>query len=101
MIVALPGDYGKPRPALILQSDLFDEHPSVTALPITGELRDAPLFRLQIDPTPTNGLRKPSQVMIDKVQTIARDKIGAVVGRLEDESMTAVNRAFLLWVGLA
>lgn len=99
--VALQGDCGKPCPALVIQSDLFDGHPSVTILPITSELVEAPLFRLSVDPTPGNGLRKRSQVMVDKVQTIARDKIGAAFGRLEDESMLAVNRAFLLWIGLA
>ncbi|MFS2013622.1 type II toxin-antitoxin system PemK/MazF family toxin [Azospirillum sp. CT11-132] len=99
--VALQSDYGKPRPALVIQSALFDGHPSVTILPITSALVDAPLFRLSVDPTPGNGLRKRSQVMIDKVQTIARDKIGEAFGRLEDESMLAVNRAFLLWIGLA
>lgn len=99
--VALQGDYGKPRPALVIQSDLFDGHPSVTILPITSALVDAPLFRLSVDPTPGNGLRERSQVMVDKVQTIARDKIGAAFGRLEDESMLAVNRALLLWIGLA
>ena len=99
--VALQGDYGKPRPALVIQSDLFDGHPSVTILPITSELVEAPLFRLSVDPTPGNGLRKRSQVMVDKIQTIARDKIGEAFGRLEDESMLAVNRALLLWIGLA
>jgi mRNA interferase MazF len=99
--VALQGDYGKPRPALVIQSDLFDGHPSVTILPITSELVEAPLFRLSVEPTPGNGLWKRSQVMVDKVQTIARDKIGEAFGRLEDESMLAVNRAFLLWIGLA
>lgn len=99
--VALQGDYGKPRPALVIQSDLFDGHPSVTILPITGALVEAPLFRLSVDPTSGNGLRKRSQVMVDKVQTIARDKIGEAFGRLEDESMLAVNRALLLWIGLA
>lgn len=99
--VALQGDYGKPRPALVIQSDLFDGHPSVTILPITSALVEAPLFRLSVDPTPGNGLRKRSQVMVDKVQTIARNKIGEALGRLEDESMLAVNRAFLLWIGLA
>lgn len=99
--VALQGDYGKPRPALVIQSDLFDGHPSVTILPITSELVDAPLFRPSVEPTSGNGLRKRSQVMVDKVQTIPRDKIGEAFGRLEDESMLAVNRAFLLWIGLA
>ncbi len=99
--VALPGDYGKPRPALVIQSDLFDGHPAVTILPFSLELLDAPLFRLTIEPTPANGLQKPSQIMIDNMQTVPRKKVGEVFGRLGDETMVAVNRALLLWVGLA
>ena len=72
--VALQGDLGKPRPALVIQSDLFDAHPSVTILPVTGELRDAPLFRIPVNPTEQNGLTKPSQVMVDKPQSVARNK---------------------------
>jgi mRNA interferase MazF len=63
--VSLPGNYGKPRPALVIQSDLFDEHPSVTILPITSELRETPLFRITIEPNNENGLRKRSQVMVE------------------------------------
>jgi len=99
--IALSGDCGKPRPALVIQSDLFDAHPSVTILPVTSALRDTPLFRIQIEPTPGNGLRKVSQVMVDKPQTVARDKIGKPVGRLDDESMVAVNRALAVFLGFA
>jgi mRNA interferase MazF len=99
--VALSGDYGKPRPALVIQSDLFDAHPSVTVLPVTSELRDAPLFRIQVEPTWDNGLRKPSQVMIDKPQTIARARIGRTIGRLDDDAMVAVNRALAVFLGFA
>ena len=74
--IALQGDYGKPRPALVVQSDLFDAHPSVTILPITSELRDTPLFRVDVEPSDANGLRKKSQVMVDKAQTVARAKVG-------------------------
>ena len=70
--VALQGDPGKPRPALVIQSDLFDAHPSVTILPVTGELRNAPLFRIAVNPTEQNGLTKPSQVIVDKPQSVAR-----------------------------
>jgi len=70
--IALSGDYGKPRPALVIQSDLFDVHPSIMILPVTSELREAPLFRVRIEPTHDNGLRKTSEVMVDKTQTIAR-----------------------------
>jgi len=99
--VALQGSYGKPRPALVIQSDFFDMHPSVTILPITSELRDAPLFRIAVAPSPANGLRKPSQVMVDKAQTVARDRIGETIGRLGDEELLAVNRALALFLGFA
>ncbi|OIR07072.1 toxin MazF [mine drainage metagenome] len=99
--VALQGDLGKPRPALVIQSDLFDEHPSVTILPVTGELRAAPLFRIAVNPGELNGLNKPSQVMVDKPQSVARDKIGKVIGRLDDETMLAVNRALAVFLGFA
>ncbi|OGS91358.1 MAG: growth inhibitor PemK [Gallionellales bacterium GWA2_60_18] len=99
--VALQGDLGKPRPALVIQSDLFDAHPSVTILPVTGELRAAPLFRIPVEPNESNGLSKPSQVMVDKPQSIAREKTGEVIGRLDDETMLAVNRALAVFIGLA
>jgi mRNA interferase MazF len=99
--VALQGDLGKPRPALVIQSDLFDTHPSVTILPVTSELRDAPLFRISVRPGGLNALTKPSQVMVDKPQSIAREKAGAVIGRVDDETMLAVNRALAVFMGFA
>jgi mRNA interferase MazF len=99
--IALPGAYGKPRPALVIQSDLFDAHPSVTVLPVTSELRDAPLFRIALVPNALNGLHKPSQVMVDKPQTVARTKIGKTIGRLDDEVMLGVNRALAVFLGFA
>lgn len=99
--IALPGAYGKPRPALVIQSDLFDEHPSLTILPLTSELRPTPLFRIDVAPDPTNGLRKPSQVMVDKVQTVPREKVGAPIGRLNEATLLAVTRALAVFLGLA
>ncbi len=78
--IAPQGDYGKPRPALVIQSDFFDAHPSVTVLPVTGDLRETPLFRVTVEPTDTNALRKPSQVMVDRCMTVAREKVGDVFG---------------------
>jgi mRNA interferase MazF len=68
---------------------------------VTSELRVAPLFRIAVTPSELNGLSKPSQVMVDKPQSIARDKAGAVIGRLDDESMLAVNRALAVFLGFA
>ncbi|PIV88084.1 MAG: growth inhibitor PemK [Hydrogenophilales bacterium CG17_big_fil_post_rev_8_21_14_2_50_63_12] len=99
--IALQGGYGKPRPALVIQSDLFDEHPSVTILPVTGELRDAPLFRVTVQPDASNSLGKPSQIMVDKVQTLSREKVGVCFGHLDDASLLAVNRALAVFLGFA
>lgn len=97
--VSLPGDYGKPRPALVIQSDLFGEHPSVTVLPITSHLVDAPLLRLGIGPE--SGLERPSQIQIDKPHTPRRERIGAVIGRADDATLREVNRALAVFLGLA
>lgn len=101
MTIALQGAYGKPRPALVIQSDLFDEHPSIAVLPVTSELRDAPLFRIRVEPTSGNGLRTPSEVMIDKPQSVPRDKVGEPIGRLADDTLLRVNRALALFLGFA
>lgn len=94
------GDYGKPGPGLVIQSDLFDQHPSVTVLPITSELRDTPLFRITLDASAQNGLLRRSQVMVDKPQSIARERLGPVIGRLADDELLAVNRALAVFLGV-
>ena len=99
--VAAPGDYGKPRPALVIQSDLFEELPSVTLCLISSTLRDAPIFRITVDPLPGSGLRRVSQVQVDKAMTVARERVGAVIGRLDDATMLRVNRALAVFVGIA
>lgn len=99
--IALSGDYGKPRPALVIQSDFFSEHPSITVLPVTSELRQTPLFRIEVKPTPENNLKKTSQVMVDKIQTVPREKVGTAFGHVDDATMLSVNRALALWLGFA
>jgi mRNA interferase MazF len=99
VVIALQGDYGKPRLALVIQSDFFEAHPSVTILPVTSELRDTPLFRIDISPAAENGLRKPSQIIVDKAQTVARGKIGQIIGRVDDETLLAVERALAVFLG--
>ena len=101
LTIALQGDFGKPRPGLVIQSDLFEEHPSVTVLPVTSELREAPLFRITVLPDGRNGLKKPSQVMVDKSQTVPRDKVGETFGQLDDDAMLSVNRALAVFLGIA
>ena len=100
--VALQGDLGKLGPALVIQSDLFNEtHATVTLLPVTGEIRSAPLFRVTVEPSEANGLKKVSQVMVDKPVSVRRDRIGKPFGNIEDEALLRVNRALAVWVGLA
>lgn len=97
--VAMPGDFGKPRPALVVQSDRFDGTATVTVLLLSGTHVDAPLIRLDVEPNPENVLRKRSQVMVDKAMTVKRDKLGEPFGRLDDATMLAVNRALALFLG--
>ena len=99
--VALQGNLGKPRPALVIQSDLFSDHPSVAVLPVTSSLQDAPFFRIGMQPDASNGLRQPSQVMVDKMQAVPQSRVGLVIGRVDDASMLTVERALAVFLGLA
>jgi mRNA interferase MazF len=99
--VALPGDFGKPRPALVIQSDRFEGTGTVTVLLLSGTLVDAPLIRLTVQPTSENGLRKASQVMVDKTMTLKRDKLGPPFGNLDDKIMLSVTRSLAVFLGLA
>lgn len=101
VMVALSGDYRKPRPALIVQSNFFSETASVTILPLTSELIDAPLFRIEIEPTPENGLNSVSHVMVDKTYTTPREKIGKKIGTLEQKRMIEVERSLAIFLGFA
>lgn len=99
--VAVSGDYGKPRPALIIQSDWLAETESILLCLVTSTIRDAPLFRLTLDPKPANGLRARSQVMVDKIVAVRRDKCGMVIGHLDEADLIALNRILALVVGIA
>ena len=99
--VALPGDFGRPRPALVIQPDQFDGTGSITVLLVSSTMVDAPLIRLTVQPTEGNGLRKPSQIMIDKAMTIRRDKLAEPFGRIDDETIVSVNRSLALFFGIA
>jgi len=99
--VALQGDYGKPRPALIIQADQFIDLGSVAILPLTSHLVDAPLLRISVLPSTENGLRGPSQIMLDKPMTVKADKVGQPFGHLDDATMVSMNRALALFLGLA
>jgi len=96
------GDYaGKPRPAVIIQDDRFDAAASITICAFTTDTTDAPLFRLPVVPDERNGLRAPCRLMVDKITTVPKTKIRSRVGRLDDEDLVRLNRAILVFLGLA
>jgi mRNA interferase MazF len=101
--VVAPGDYGKPRPAVIIQGDALNHaQPASTIVAlITSTLQDAPLLRLTIEPTPESGLRRPSQVQSNRILTIRTERIGTTIGRLNDSQLVELNRLLALSIGLA
>jgi mRNA interferase MazF len=99
--VALSGNYGKPRPALVIQSDLFAALSSVTVLPVTSDLTQASLLRIFLAPTVENGLRKPSQIMVDKIVAVPAKKLSKPFGRVGDDTLVEVNRALALFLSFA
>ncbi len=102
VIVAAPGDYGKPRPAVIVQTDAFPgNHASVVVCQMTSELADASDFRITIEPGLDTGIRIRSQVMADKPVTIRRERIGRLIGRLGAADMARLNVALAFVMGLA
>jgi len=99
--IVIQGDSGKPRPALVIQSDPFNEHATVTVLPVTSSLVDVPLFRVTVQPSAENGLLKPSQVMVDKAMTVKRDKVRAAFGRIDANVIMEVDRCLAVFLGIA
>lgn len=101
VLCAAPGDFGKPRPAVVVQSDAVNAtHPSTTLCPLTSAWVDAPLFRPVVEPTRDNGLRERSQVMVDKVTSLANHRITDNIGRLDATGLHAVDAALAFWLGL-
>jgi len=100
--VAGAKDYaGKPRPAVILQDDAFDNTGSITLCSFTTDPTEAPLFRLEVEPSATNGLRSVCRLMVDKITTVPKSRLGSRAGRLADKDMVRLNRAILVFLGIA
>jgi mRNA interferase MazF len=99
--VALSGDYGKPRPALIVQAEHFAALPSVTVLPLTSEIHDEHLIRISVQPSQQTGLKVASQVMVDKISTVPRTKVRQRIGQVDTATMHQVDRALAGFVGPA
>lgn len=96
-----PAYAGKPRPVVIVQDDRFDATESVTVCPFTTDATEAPLIRLRVEPAEMNGLRSSSSVMVDKITTVRRERLGARTGRLDDEDMVRIGQALMVFLGLA
>ena len=102
VLVVARGDYGKPRPAVIVQSDLFNAtHASLLVCLLTSEIVKAPLFRLSLHPAPENGLLEVSQIMVDKLLAIPRHRVRDCIGAIDDATLLALNRCLALMLGLA
>lgn len=102
VLVAATGDYGKPRPAVIVQTNAFPEtHASLIICQMTSEIVDAPDFRVTIDPRTENGLRARSQIMVDKPVTVRRARIGQAIGRLDEGDIRRLDIALAFVMGLA
>jgi mRNA interferase MazF len=100
--VAGGSDYaGKPRPVVIVQDDGFDATASITICAFTTDPSEAPLFRLLVEPSKNNGLRSPCRMMVDKITTVPKSKLGAQVGRLDDTDVVRLNQAMMVFLGLA
>jgi len=99
--IAMQGDFGKPRPALVIQADQFGELATVTVLPITSSLISAPILRITLQPNADNGLGRPSQVMVDKTMSVKREKLGSIFGRIDAAAMVEVERCLAVFLGTA
>ena len=101
VIVSAAGDHGKPRPAVVIQSDWLKATDSVLVALLTSVLVDAPLYRLQIEPSDANGRKATSQVMVDKIIAMPREKCGRIIGRIEETALIALNHMLSVVIGLA
>jgi mRNA interferase MazF len=96
-----PGYASKPRPAVVIQDDGFSETLSIAVCPLTSEPVEAPILRLLVEPTPENGLRHTSRLMVDKVTTVPKSRLGHRIGQLADDDLLRLNRSLLVFLGLA
>lgn len=101
-VAAARGDYtGKPRPVVVIQDDRFDSTASITVCPLTTHMLAAPLARLELEPSETNGLSRPNQIMVDKITIIPRARVRDRLGHLESADLVRLNRAIIVFLGLA
>lgn len=102
VLIVAPGDLGKPRPAVVVQTDaLGDTTSTVLVCPLTSEITERLPIRPMIEPSPNNGLRLRSQIMTDKTTPLRRDRVRRILGKLDDDAREALDRALLIVLGLA
>jgi mRNA interferase MazF len=99
--VAAPGVYGKPRPAVVIQSDWLANTDSVLVALMTSALAETPIYRLDVRPRPANGLKAPTQVMVEKILAVPREKCGRKIGRLDEAALIALNHMLAVVIGIA
>ena len=96
-----PGYASKPRPAVIIQDVCFPETLSIAVCPLTSQPTEAPILRVLVEPSPENGLRETSRLMVDKVTTVPKSRLGQSIGCLADDDLLRLNRSMLVFLGLA
>jgi mRNA interferase MazF len=101
VIVSAPGDFGRSRPAVVVQSDWLRANDSVLVALCTGAVLDSPIYRLDLAPSQANGLKAPTQVMVDKIVAMSREKCSAAIGRIEDSEITVLNHMLAVVIGIA
>ncbi len=101
VIVSAPGDFGKPRPAVVVQTNFLNPtHASILVCLVTSDRVDAPLFRIHLEPGRGTGLKVRSQVMVDKIVALGRHRLSAPIGKVDEDSLSAINRSLALVLGL-
>ncbi|MFP4034486.1 MAG: type II toxin-antitoxin system PemK/MazF family toxin [Desulfovermiculus sp.] len=101
VLCVAPGAYGKPRPAVVVQTDYANQtHKSIVVCPLTSSLQEAPLFRIRVIPSEESGLKKENQVMVDKIVALPREKLTHIIGRIDEDTVVRINRSIAFWLGL-
>jgi len=102
VLCVAPGAYGKSRPAVVVQTDYANQtQRSIVVCPLTSSLQEAPLFRIRVMPSEETGIKKESQVMVDKIVALRREKLAHIIGRVDEDTVVRINRSIAFWLGLA
>ena len=100
VVAVFPGEYGKPRPGVVVQSTAVIAHPSLTLCPLTTDIHEPDEIRVRVSPTPENGLRLPSEIMVDKIASVRRERVRAHIGSIDSTTLRSLDTALRVWLGL-